>query len=59
VEVYIVERYQAGASLRVLAEETDRSFSAIRNILNRRGVRRRGAGAPRLADETDGSAPAT
>ncbi|MCZ2818027.1 helix-turn-helix domain-containing protein [Modestobacter sp. VKM Ac-2984] len=53
VEAYIVERYQAGASLRVLAEETDRSFSAIRNILDRRGIRRRGTGAPRLTDETD------
>ncbi|WP_246078626.1 helix-turn-helix domain-containing protein [Modestobacter excelsi] len=38
VETYVVERYQAGASLRVLAEETDRSFSAVRQSLDRRGV---------------------
>lgn len=59
METYIVERYQAGASLRVLAEETDRSFSAIRNILNRRGVQRRGTGAPRLTDDTDAGSPPT
>jgi hypothetical protein len=59
VETYIVERHQTGASLRVLAEETDRSFSAIRNILDRRGVRRRGTGEPRLTDETDASSPPT
>jgi hypothetical protein len=45
VEAFIVEQYAAGRSLRELAELTDRSFSAVRNILNRRGVHRRGAGA--------------
>jgi hypothetical protein len=35
----------AGRSLRELAELTDRSFSAVRNILTRRGVHRRTAGA--------------
>ena len=39
VEAFIVEQYNAGRSLRELAELTDRSFSAVRNIL-----------APRAAD---------
>src|SRR4051794_12315786 len=47
VERFIVEQYAAGRSLRELAELTDRSFSAVRNILTRRGVRRREAGADR------------
>jgi hypothetical protein len=35
VEAFIVEHYAAGRSLRELAELTDRSFSAVRNILAR------------------------
>jgi predicted transcriptional regulator len=51
VERYVVEQYAAGRSLRELAELTDRSFSAVRNILNRHGVPRRPAGArPVTAD---------
>jgi hypothetical protein len=50
VEAFIVEQYAAGRSLRQLAELTDRSFSAVRNILNRRGVHRRGAGAAALGE---------
>jgi hypothetical protein len=34
-------QYAAGLSLRELAELTDRSFSAVRNILDKHGVRRR------------------
>jgi DNA-directed RNA polymerase specialized sigma24 family protein len=45
VEAFIVEHYAAGRSLRELAELTDRSFSAVRNILTRHGIRRREAGA--------------
>ena len=45
VEAFIVEQYEAGRSLRQLAELTDRSFSAVRNILRRRSVHRRGIGA--------------
>lgn len=45
VETFIVEQYQAGRSLRQLAELTDRSFSAVRNILTRRSVHRRSSGA--------------
>ena len=41
VEAFIVEQYEADRSLRQLAELTDRSFSAVRNILTRRSVHRR------------------
>src|SRR4051794_9877151 len=44
VEAFIVKQYTAGRSLRELAELTDRSFSAVRNILARHGVHRRGTG---------------
>lgn len=50
VEAFIVERYRAVESLRVLAELTDRSFSAVRNILAKHHVHRRGAGATTLRD---------
>ncbi len=45
VEMFIIEQYAAGRSLRELSELTDRSFSAVRHILDRRGIRRRSAGA--------------
>jgi hypothetical protein len=45
VEAFIVTNYAAGRSLRELAELTDRSFSAVRNILTRHDVHRRGTGA--------------
>ena len=51
VERFVVEQYAAGRSLRELAELTDRSFSAVRKILDRHGVRRRGVGAARLTGE--------
>jgi hypothetical protein len=57
VEAFIVEQYAAGRSLRELSELTDRSFSAVRNILNRRGVHRRGAGAPELHEPVVPPAP--
>ncbi|WP_233498647.1 helix-turn-helix domain-containing protein [Blastococcus sp. TF02A-26] len=40
-----IEQYAAGRSLREIAELMDRSFSAVRNMLDKRGVRRRGCGA--------------
>ena len=52
VERYIVEQYAAGRSLRELAELTDRSFSAVRNILVRHGVLRRGRGAAAIRHAT-------
>jgi hypothetical protein len=45
VERFILDHYAAGRSLRELAELTDRSFSAVRNILEKHGVRRRETGA--------------
>ncbi len=51
VERFVVDQYAAGRSLRELAELTDRSFSAVRKILDRHGVRRRGVGAARLTAE--------
>jgi hypothetical protein len=45
VEALIVEQYEVGRSLRQLVELTDRSFSAVRSILTRRGVHRRSSGA--------------
>ena len=50
MERFIVEQYRSGRSLRVLAELTGRSFSAVRNALDKHGVRRRGAGAARVAE---------
>lgn len=47
VEEYISSQYTAGRSLRELAELTDRSHSAIRNILHKHGLNRRDVGAPR------------
>src|SRR3712207_6533608 len=53
VERFILEQYAAGRSLRELAELTDRSFSAVRNILKKYGVIRRGVGAVPVADESE------
>jgi hypothetical protein len=50
VEEFVLREYAAGRSLRELAELTDRSFSAVRNILYRRGVGRRPRGARRPAE---------
>ncbi len=47
---FIVEQYSAGRSLRELADLTDRSFSAVRNILTRHGVHRRACGAALLRE---------
>lgn len=51
VEAFIVEQYTAGRSLRQLAEVTDRSFSAVRNIRAKHGVHRRSAGAAALRED--------
>lgn len=52
VEAFVLGQYARGRSLRELAELTDRSFSAVRNILDKHGVRRRGAGATPVQPET-------
>ncbi|PKZ40776.1 hypothetical protein CYJ76_11245 [Kytococcus schroeteri] len=41
VRDFIVRVYQAGRSLRELAEITDRTHGAVRNVLDRAGVPRR------------------
>ncbi len=46
---FVLTAYGAGRSLREIAELTDRTYGAVRNILDRAGVARRPAGAPRLA----------
>ncbi len=45
VEAFVLEQYAGGRSLREIAELTDRSHSAVRNILDKHGVHRRGRGA--------------
>nr|WP_246405571.1 helix-turn-helix domain-containing protein [Modestobacter versicolor] len=45
VEEFVIEQYRDGRSLREIAELTDRSHSAVRNILDKHGVHRRGRGA--------------
>jgi hypothetical protein len=50
VGAFIAEQYAAGPSLREPAELTDRSLSAIRNIIDRHGVHRRGSGAAALRE---------
>lgn len=47
---YMIEQYQAGRSLREVAELTGRTHGAVRNALERAGVPRRGRGAPKVRD---------
>jgi hypothetical protein len=58
VELSIVEHHLAGRSLRELSELTNRSFSAIRNLLSRHGVYRREAGAAPLHADAASDSPA-
>jgi len=51
---FVLAEYAAGRSLREIAELTDRSHGAIGYLLQRRGVLRRGRGAP-PASARDGS----
>jgi hypothetical protein len=44
----LLQEYEAGRSLREIAELTDRSHSAVRYLLDRRGVLRRPSGAAQL-----------
>jgi hypothetical protein len=46
-----LEQYVPGMSLQVIAESTDRSHSAVRNLLDRRAVRRPAVGAARTGHE--------
>jgi hypothetical protein len=47
---FVVEQYEQGKSLRQIAELTNRSFSAVRNILDRAGLPRRGSGALQVTE---------
>jgi predicted transcriptional regulator len=59
LEAFVVEQYRAGRSLREIAELVDRSPTAVRRVLNRHQVPRRGRGAARLdADEGSTRSPA-
>ncbi len=50
LEAFIVERYAEGRSLREVAELVDRSQTAVRRVLDKRGVPRRPPGAATLSD---------
>jgi hypothetical protein len=45
---FVLVEYAAGRSLREIGELTDRSFAAVRKILDSRGVPRRSVGAQAL-----------
>lgn len=47
---FVSKEYQAGRSLRELAELTGRTQTAIRRALDQAGVSRRGSGAPVTTD---------
>lgn len=50
LKTFVVEQYALGRSLRQIAELTARTHGAVRNILDRAGVPRRGPGADRSID---------
>ncbi|WP_239523876.1 helix-turn-helix domain-containing protein [Geodermatophilus normandii] len=52
MEAFVVEWYLAGRSLRELGELTERWFGAVRNILSKADVPRRGSGASVLRSST-------
>jgi len=52
---FVLAQYAAGLSLREIAELTDRTHSAVRNILDRAGVPRRPTGARRQHDHSGAS----
>lgn len=47
---FVTREYQAGRSLRELAELTGRTQTAVRRALDEAGVRRRGSGARPILD---------
>ncbi|MDP9459355.1 MAG: helix-turn-helix domain containing protein [Actinomycetota bacterium] len=57
LEAFVLTEYAAGRSLREIAELTDRSHGPVRNLLDRRGVRRRPSGALPVAAESGGARP--
>ena len=51
---YVAREYEAGRSLRELAELTGRTQTAVRRALDEAGVRRRGRGAQPQQTTSDG-----
>lgn len=49
---FVTEQYEAGRSLRELAELTGRTQTAIRRALDQAGIARRPTGAPRTSTPT-------
>jgi hypothetical protein len=58
LERFIVEQYGAGRSLREIAEQVDRSQTAVRRVLDKHGVPRRPRGAVPLTLASVASPPA-
>ena len=52
MEAFVLAEYATGRSLRQIAELIDRSPTAVRRVLDKHGVPRRAAGAPRQAHHT-------
>ncbi len=52
LEVFVVEQYRSGRSLREIAELVDRTQTAVRRVLDKHGVRRREPGAGRIRPPT-------
>ncbi|SDY86024.1 hypothetical protein SAMN05661080_04833 [Modestobacter sp. DSM 44400] len=50
LEAFVVEQYAGGRSLREIAELVDRTPTAVRRVLDKHQVPRRGRGAARIAD---------
>jgi len=50
LETFVVEAYGSGRSLREIGELVDRSQTAIRRVLDKHQVPRRGRGAARIID---------
>lgn len=52
LEAFVLTEYASGRSLRQIAELIDRSPTAVRRVLDKHGITRRAAGAPRHTDRT-------
>ena len=49
---FVTDQYEAGRSLRELAELTGRTQTAVRRVLDQAGIPRRPTGAPRTSTPT-------
>ena len=50
LESFVLAEYAAGRPLRQIGELIDRSLTSVRRVLDKHGVHRRAAGAPRQTD---------